>query len=556
LTATSREILIVGAGPTGLTLACELLRQGAACRIVEQAPGPTERSRAIGVSPRSLEILDELGAAEELVERGLPSPVANIYSDRRPVARFGSARIRHTRFPFLLAVPQSDTEAVLCRALERLGGRVERDVTVRAVRDRIDELVVTLEEQGSTSEHTARWVVGADGAHSAVRRSIGVPFTGQATGHIFVNVDLTLDGGPAPGEGHYFFSPAGLLVIAPLPGGVYRTTALVSPADDGIPFDVHDIQRLIDERCPPGIRVRSMHDAGWGIARFTVQARIADRFVLGRKILAGDAAHIFGPVGAQGMNAGIQDAHNLAWKLALMQRGLASERLLDTYDRERRTVAHEVLHAVEAQARLATVRSRLGGGARDALLRAASSAGVLDRAIVPRISQLGIRYRDGAMTGEHGARRGPRGLRIPDLPLRSPEGVRTRLHELLGRRPFTAIVLDPSAQFELGELQTQVEDGHVELLAIHSPGAIDRSPGSYVDLDGALLGFLRIDVPALCLVRPDAHIAFVGRVSEGCSVLASIDRALGRLACAPTAAATMSKHSDSLWMPDEQELIH
>jgi 2-polyprenyl-6-methoxyphenol hydroxylase-like FAD-dependent oxidoreductase len=556
LTATGREILIVGAGPTGLTLACELLRQGAACRIVEQAPRPTERSRAIGVSPRSLEILDELGAAEELVELGLPSPVANIYSDRRLVARFGSARIRHTRFPFLLAVPQSDTEAVLCRALERFGGRVERGVTVRAVRDRIDELVVTLEERGSASEHTARWVVGADGAHSTVRRSIGVPFTGRATGHIFINVDVTLDGGPAPGEGHYFFSPAGLLVIAPLPGGVYRTTALVSSAEDGVSFDVQDIQRLIDERCPPGIRVRSVHDAGWGVARFTVQARIADRFVLGRKIIAGDAAHIFGPVGAQGMNAGIQDAHNLAWKLALVQRGRASERLLDTYDCERRTVAHEILHAVEAQARFATIRSRLGGGARDVLLRAASSTGVLDRAIVPRISQLGIRYRDSAMDGEQGARRGPLGLRIPDLPLRSPGGVRTRLHELLGRGPFTAIVLDPGPQLGLQELETQMEERHVELLAIRSPGALDRPAGSYVDLDGALLDFLRGDVPALCLVRPDAHVASVGRVRERGSILESVDRALGRLTGAPAAAAAMSRHSDNLWMPDGQELIH
>ena len=195
------EIVVVGAGPTGLTLACQLLRQGTSCRIVDMAPEATTRSRAIGVSARSLEVLDEFGAADELVAQGLPSSEAIFYSNGRPVGRLTASATHNTKFPFLLAVPQSVTERVLEAHLERLGGAVERGVQLQGLRQDAARAELDLEGPAGTQTAVARWVVGADGSHSVVRKAAGFDFAGDATGRVFANVDAHLDNGPQAGVG-------------------------------------------------------------------------------------------------------------------------------------------------------------------------------------------------------------------------------------------------------------------------------------------------------------------------------------------------------------------
>ena len=248
---------------------------------------------------------------------------------------------------------------------------------LRGVEPGADRVSVLLDTVDGPRREPVGWLVGADGSHSVVRRAAGIAFEGDATGKVFANVDALLDCGPTPGVGHYFFTPLGMLVIAPLPDGVYRVTASIDPAEADRELTLADVQEFIDRRGLPGITVRSLRDSGWGIARIRIQTRIAGAFRSGRCLLAGDAAHIYGPTGAQGMNGGIQDAHNLAWKLALVVAGRAGDELLDTYEGERRAIAVGVLHHVEQQTKLATVRSAPVVAARDAFLRLATKAGLL-----------------------------------------------------------------------------------------------------------------------------------------------------------------------------------
>lgn len=495
-------VVVVGAGPTGLTLACLLRRRGVACRVVDLSDEATQRSRAIGVSPRSLEVLDGLGVAGPLVEAGLPSAEAVFYSSGRAVGRLTASATRDTRYPFLLAVPQSATEAVLEARLAELGGRVERGVRLTGLRDDPQAAAVslTLEEASGTTSAEAAWVVGADGSHSVVRQEAGIDFVGDATGDVFANVDTRLRNGPTPGVGHYFFSRQGMLVIAPLPGGVYRVTASITEAEADAPLTLEDVQGFVTGRGAGGVAVEELRDAGWGVARVRIQTRVAIAFRSGRCLLAGDAAHIYGPTGAQGMNAGIQDAHALAWRLALVSAGRAPDRVLDDYARERREVAVATLHHVEQQTRMAKMRSRWGGVARDVLLRAASRAGLLDRALAPRIAQFDVRYR---VAGGRGC-----GLRVPDVALTCPDGTSTTLFAVLARRDLTVLVTGARAS-DAG----RIEDLAVRLAGRHG-GSVGietiRAPGTglpgLVDRDGRLHRFLG-GAGAATLIRPDQHVA-------------------------------------------------
>jgi 2-polyprenyl-6-methoxyphenol hydroxylase-like FAD-dependent oxidoreductase len=501
-------IVVVGAGPTGLTLACLLLRRGAPCRVIDAGAEATQRSRAIGVSARSLEVLDELGIAERLVDLGLPSREAIFYSAGRPVGRLTASATRDTRFPFLLAVPQSATEAVLEARLVELGGRVERGVRLSELRDddRSGTVSLTLESPDGSTAAEAAWVAGADGSHSVVRRDAGIDFVGDATGSVFANVDTLLANGPAPGVGHYFFSPQGMLVIAPLPDDIYRVTASISAAEADGPLTLDDVQGFVTGRGARDVEVRELRDAGWGVARIPIQTRVASRFRAGRCLLAGDAAHIYGPTGAQGMNGGIQDAQALAWRLALVSTGRAPDTVLDGYARERRAVATVTLHHVEQQTRLATARSRWAAGARDGFLGVASRTGLLDRALAPRINQFDVRYRDPTSVPRRTDR--ATGRRVPNVALTGPDGGSTTLFAVLAEHWLTVLVTGarPSDAAQVRSLAGRLAERHGDMVGLVTIGAHAAGGTGLVDRDRRLHRFLG-SAPGASLIRPDHHVA-------------------------------------------------
>lgn len=342
---TDTDVLIVGAGPTGLTLAATLRAQGIRCTLIDAQAEGANTSRAAVVHARTLEVLEPLGVTPELLRRGVPAQRFTIRDRDRVLVPIAFDQLP-TRYPFTLMVSQADTEAVLLQRLQALGGQVLRPRTLAGLTQDARHAFATLDDGSRIS---ARYVVGADGMHSAVRRLAGIAFEGGSYGESFVLADVRLEGEVPHDEVILFFSPAGMVVVAPLPGSVHRIVATVDEAPE-VP-DAAFVQALLDSRGPERSPVRV---AGllWG-SRFRVHHRLAERYRAGRVLIAGDAAHVHSPAGGQGMNLGILDATALAAALVAALQG--DDSALDAYGHTRRPIAGQVVKLADRLTRLATV---------------------------------------------------------------------------------------------------------------------------------------------------------------------------------------------------------
>ena len=374
------DVLIVGAGPTGLTLAAALASQGVQAIVIDRLAEGANTSRAAVVHARTLEVLEPLGIAQALVGRGLQAQRFTIRDRDRVLVPIGFADLP-TAYPYTLMVSQAVTESVLLQRFTELGGQVLRPRTLVALTQDESAATATLDDG---SRLRARFVVGADGMHSAVREQARIPFSGGSYGESFVLADVRLTGGVPSAEVILYFSPAGLVVVAPLPGGLHRVVATVdeAPEQPSAAF----VQALLDARGPQRERA-VVHEVFWG-SRFRVQHRVADVYRAGRVLLAGDAAHVHSPAGGQGMNAGILDAISLAGALV---KALAGElAALDAYGAERRPAARQVVALADRLTRLATARPGLRG-VRNLALRTASLLPLLRRRLAWQLS--GLVYR-------------------------------------------------------------------------------------------------------------------------------------------------------------------
>jgi len=343
------DVLIVGAGPTGLTLAASLLARGVrACVIDRQAEG-ANTSRAAVVHARTLEVLEPLGVTQRLVALGIQARRFTIRDRDRVLLPIGFSHLP-TPYPYTLMVSQAVTERVLLQRLVELGGQVLRPRTLTALVQDASGATGTLD---NGDRIRARFVVGADGMHSAVRESAGIAFNGGSYGESFVLADVRLTGGVPTDEVILYFSPAGMVVLAPLPDGVHRVVATVGDAPEHP--DAAYVQALLDARGPQRERAL-VHEVVWG-SRFRVHHRVAESYRAGRILLAGDAAHVHSPAGGQGMNAGILDAISLAGALEQALAGSATS--LDAYGAERQPVARQIVALADRLTRLATVRPGL-----------------------------------------------------------------------------------------------------------------------------------------------------------------------------------------------------
>jgi 3-(3-hydroxy-phenyl)propionate hydroxylase len=524
------SVLIVGGGPTGLALACQLLRRGVGCRVVEKAPGPLPISRAIGLSPRSLEVLDECGVADLLVSRGIPTPVAAFYSRDVCIGRLTASSQTDTRFPFMLAVPQWETERILAQRVVELGGDVDRSTELTEIQSDQSRGRVIATVCGPTGAEVVEpsWAIAADGAHSAVRKELGIGFPGRATSVVFVIVDAEVDQGPPAGEGHYYFSPDGLLVVIPLPDGSHRLAATLETESREEVTDTRTLQALVDRRVGSRhIKLHALRDAGWGVAQVRIHARIAECFRSERVFLAGDAAHIYSPVGGQGLNGGLQDAHNLAWKLALVVHGHAPSNLLDSYGPERENAARMALKASARQTRLATIRRPLGIATRDALVSRASKRGLLDRRMAPQIAQFDIDYRGSPIIAKTG-RRSVVGRRIPNYPLAGPLRTTCTVYELLDRASMLVLALAPGPENidRLYTLMSTIHTRYRKVVSVHTVlrGATEwPSTAWHVlrDVDDALVTYCG-GQPSLCVIRPDGHIGSLSGIDDHAKALETL----------------------------------
>jgi 2-polyprenyl-6-methoxyphenol hydroxylase-like FAD-dependent oxidoreductase len=380
LSGFDADVVIVGAGPTGLTLAAALAARGVRTRVIDRLPAGDNTSRAAVVHARTLEVLEPLGVAQALVAQGLQAQRFTIRDRDRVLMPVAFHRLP-TRYPYTLMVSQATTERVLLERFEQLGGQVQRPRTL--VNLSHDDSGATAALDDGTSLR-ARYVVGCDGMHSVVREQARIAFSGGSYGESFVLADVRLSGAAPRDEVILYFSPAGMVVVAPLPDGVHRIVATVDEAPEHP--SAHDVQALLDARGPQQQRLR-VDSVLWG-SRFRVHHRVAERYRAGRVLLAGDAAHVHSPAGGQGMNVGILDAMSLAD--ALVNALAGDEGALDAYGAARRPVAQQVVAFADRLTRLATVRPGLRV-LRNWLLSALSRVPALRAKLAWRLS--GLVYR-------------------------------------------------------------------------------------------------------------------------------------------------------------------
>jgi 2-polyprenyl-6-methoxyphenol hydroxylase-like FAD-dependent oxidoreductase len=364
----SLDVLVVGAGPVGLLMAAELVRHGAGCRVVERLATPSPHCKALGVTPRTLELFDDLGIAERALEAGMGlRGLVNIANGDWSSAEISGAALPEGAYGFL-TLAQYDAERILAEHFDALGGRVERACELVAFEQTPESVAATLKHaSGKTEKIECRYLVGCDGGRSTVRRALNVPFEGEHYEQVFLLADVELDWQLPRGFGYKLARledgqiRAGGACI-PVPGNPRRYRFSTIAPESMIPKELlapgqpthgisdlgptlNQVQEVFDWLFAPGTRLSNMC---WS-AFYRISHRIVSTYRAGRVFLAGDAAHLHPPLGGQGMNAGLQDAYNLAWKLALDVRSRAAAGLLDSYDAERRPIGLDIVNRTTAR---------------------------------------------------------------------------------------------------------------------------------------------------------------------------------------------------------------
>jgi 2-polyprenyl-6-methoxyphenol hydroxylase-like FAD-dependent oxidoreductase len=399
-----KPVLVAGAGPVGLTLAAELARYKIPVRIIDKAPARTDKSKALGVWARTLELLDRAGCTEAFISAGLKATSVSISKGAEILARVGLDGI-DSDFKFLLLIPQSESERLLEEHLHSLGGKVERNVELTGFSDLGEAVSCTVRHpDGGFETLEASWLIGCDGAHSMVRHALGMRFEGDTLPAHFVLADIHVSGLELPpAELAMFWHPDGVVVFFPIAAGRYRIIADVGCEPQHDP-GLDEVQAIVDRRCPAWI---VLTDPIW-LAGFGVNERKVRDYRCGRVFVAGDAAHVHSPAGGQGMNTGMQDAFNLAWKLALVVQGDAGTNILDSYSVERSAVAKQILADSGRMTQVAMVKNHLGQNLRNFVAHRLLGFSTVQHAMADRLSEITIGYPESPLNaGSARAAHGP-----------------------------------------------------------------------------------------------------------------------------------------------------
>jgi 2-polyprenyl-6-methoxyphenol hydroxylase-like FAD-dependent oxidoreductase len=550
-------VLIVGAGPTGLTMATQLARYGVAVRIIEREPDPHVTSRALVVMPRSLEIFDDMGVIDQAIAVGNQvEGLAITFTSKRvdmDIVGLLTGPQNHTGYPRLRTLSQHDTERILTESLARRGVQIERGKALTDLSQDDDAVTVSLRgEDGSVEALRCRWVIGCDGAHSAVRRAVGIPFVGKTYTDEFIMADAELDWDHPHGPMYAFPSPVGIFAAFSMPGeNRYRIFGNVRPGS-GAEYSEpthEEFEEMIAQRVPFPAEVVKEH---W-VTRYRVHSRSVPRYRDGRVFLVGDAAHVHSPAGAQGMNTGIQDAYNLAWKLALVERGIADVSVLDSYDAERHAVGVQLLKTTDRLFSVIAgqnvlsriVRGRIGPVVAGLVLTRPS----VRRFFVGTLAQLRIRYPGSPLNAADGSGWGDApapGERAREAELLI-DGKPGRVHEVLRGTHHTVVLftgLDDAARpaVELCRIAERIESsypGLVKARVISAERYADH-PAALGDPDRSAHRQYGVTAASAFVIRPDAHIGYRGRPVD-------VDRLMADLAARlPGASPTPAGRSDSV----------
>lgn len=518
------DVLIVGAGPVGLTMALACQRQGLSFRLIDKAPAPSGLSKALAVWSAALEMLDGLEVLDAFLARGMRAVGMRVSRGKRVLIEIPAGLGVNSPFPEMILLPQCETKNILSEALLARGGRIERGVECLTLRqDKTGVETQLRHPDGGCEEARFRWLIGCDGAHSVVRHLVGADFEGAAMPEEFVLCDAHIDGAIEEGTLHMFWSSDGMLALFPVVRGVWRVLGTRAECGRTGEPDLAEIQSLVEARGPGSLR---LHGPTW-LSTFHINERKATSFRFGNVLLAGDAAHIHSPAGGQGMNTGMQDAFNLAWKLSLLARGFGNaEAILESYHAERSPVAAKVL---AESGRM--IRSNLHGHPvaqviRDNMVRVASRSGKLKKTMARMLSGLDIHYLKGAFVADdsaweedwrpHGFAPGwrPRDATVyrGNEPISLFGEWKPPLFTLVlfsGRRPIYRDVDRLAAV----ALVAEGWSGEIRVVRVWS-GATPPSGEWFVDPDATAHRAFGAEGPAFYLIRPDRYVALRSQPAE------------------------------------------
>ncbi|OGT30204.1 MAG: hypothetical protein A3E87_00495 [Gammaproteobacteria bacterium RIFCSPHIGHO2_12_FULL_35_23] len=478
--------LIVGAGPVGLSTACELKQHGIDCRIIDKKPEATQTSNALGVHARSLEMWAGMGIVEQALQQGLKLQGITIYDQAiQPLITLSLEKLLPSAFPYVLSLPQSKTEQLLTQHLASYGLTVERSCSLTSLEQSKDYIIAKIKHtEGSIETINTQWLLGCDGYHSSVRDSLNIQYEGNDLKQEFIMIDAPLTWQKESNKILIFYHPSGITAVFPM---VDSSRIIIEVSNDksfnaNISLTYTTFLSILQNRWPFEF---SLGKERW-MSHFFIHERLANHYRFDRIFLLGDAAHVHSPAGGQGMNTGMQDAYNLTWKLALVIKEQVNPSLLNTYEEERRPIAKKVLNSSNQMTKIAVLRTKIAVVLRNFLAKNVFSNKKLQQKFALQISGIANNYRHSFLSKDY----------VKNSCLKAGD----RAPTIIKNKKFTLLIAEDCLDKE--KIIRLIEINYIQLVGWQIL-SINNEQYTLYQLN-----------KSYCLIRPDQYLASQGSTYE------------------------------------------